>query len=88
MGADIKKLIDICSGKYIYIQTHNFPDPDAIASSYGLQKIFEYYGIESTICYDGKVDRISTKKMIDVFDIHLYPYDEIRDKMTEEDYIV
>lgn len=88
MCADIRRLADICKGRHVYIQTHNFPDPDAIASSYGLQRIFEYYGIQSTICYYGKIDRISTRKMVEVFDIDMYAYTDIRDVMTEEDYIV
>lgn len=88
MSEDIKELISICSGKHIYIQTHNFPDPDAIASSYGLQRLFEHYGIESTICYEGRVDRLSTKKMIEIFNISMHEYENIIDEMTEEDYIV
>lgn len=30
-------LIVLLKGHKTYIQTHNFPDPDAIASAYGLQ---------------------------------------------------
>lgn len=36
-----KKPVALCKGKHIYIQTHNFPDPDAIASAFGLQCLFE-----------------------------------------------
>ena len=41
---DLKKLVTLCQGHPVYIQTHNFPDPDAIASAYGLQKLLEIYG--------------------------------------------
>lgn len=34
----IQDLVTLCQGHLVYIQTHNFPDPDAIASAYGLQK--------------------------------------------------
>ena len=61
---DVRKLIKICEGKHVYIQTHNFPDPDAIASAYGLQKLFENFGIASTIIYVGKIDKLSTTKMV------------------------
>lgn len=33
---DFNQLAALCHGKHIYIQTHNFPDPDAIASAFGL----------------------------------------------------
>lgn len=85
---DVRKLIDICSGRHVYIQTHNFPDPDAIASAYGLQKIFEKFGISSTIIYVGKIDKLSTKKMIDAFDIELFSHDSIAKDLRDEDYII
>ena len=86
--SDCRKLIEICQGRHIYIQTHNFPDPDAIASAYGLQKIFEHFDIESTLCYEGRIDKLSTRKMTEVFNISIYSYDQIKDDMSEEDYIV
>ena len=49
---DLKKLVTLCQGHPVYIQTHNFPDPDAIASAYGLQKLLEIYGTESELCYE------------------------------------
>ena len=86
--ADCRKLIEICKGRHIYIQTHNFPDPDAIASAYGLQKIFKHFDIDSTLCYEGRIDKLSTKKMTEVFNINIFSYDQIRDDMSENDYIV
>ena len=47
--SDIMKLAELCRGKTIYIQTHNFPDPDAIGSAFGLQKRMEYLGISSQL---------------------------------------
>lgn len=35
----VDDLIRLCQGHAVYIQTHNFPDPDAIASAYGLQEL-------------------------------------------------
>ena len=37
----LQSLIDLCKGRRVYIQTHNFPDPDAIASAFGLQRFLE-----------------------------------------------
>lgn len=83
-----EKLLDLCKGRKIYIQTHNFPDPDAIASGFGLQKLFEYYGIESMLCYEGRIDKLSVKKMTDILEIDVYSYEEIRKQMTDDDWII
>ena len=83
-----KKLIDLCKGKKIYIQTHNFPDPDAIASAFGLQKIFAHFGIESILCYEGKIDKLSVRKMTEVFQIEIVSYEEIRGDMHTDDWII
>ena len=45
---------------HVYIQTHNFPDPDAISSAFGLQKLLAHKNIDATICYKGKIDRYNT----------------------------
>ena len=56
--SDFLDLVELCKGHNIYIQTHNFPDPDAIASAYGLQKLLLFYEIPSTLCYDGRIDKL------------------------------
>lgn len=80
-------LVELLRGHRVFLQTHNFPDPDAISSAFGLQKYLEHYGVLSTICYVGSIDRFNTRKMMDNFGIEIYSYDDI-DGMTEEDYIV
>lgn len=85
---DFNQLAALCLGKHIYIQTHDFPDPDAIASVFGLQRLLALRGISSTLCYDGKIDKLSTSKMLDVFQIKMYPYEQLRPIMTEEDYVI
>lgn len=81
------KLVELLKGHKTYIQTHNFPDPDAIASAFGLQCFLRQHGVPTEICYDGRVEKLSTKKMFSVFGIEVLSADEIGD-MTEEDYIV
>ena len=86
--SDITKLAELCRDKTVYIQTHNFPDPDAIASAFGLQKLLERLGVSSTLCYAGRIDKLSAAKMLEAFGIEMHPYDELRDNMTESDYII
>lgn len=80
-------LISILRNHTVYIQTHNFPDPDAISSAFGLQQFLAYHGIPSTLCYDGRIDRLSAKKMLETFQITMYSKDELSD-MKENDFIV
>lgn len=80
-------LIGILAGHTVYIQTHNFPDPDAIASAFGLQQFLNFHGIQATLCYDGKIDRLSAKKMLDTFGITMYSKNDISD-MEGKDLIV
>ena len=82
-----EKLVDLLKGHVVYLQTHNYPDPDALASAYGMQVFLRAHGVESSICYAGKIDKSSTKKMIEVFNIKAIHIDEIP-HMREDDYIV
>lgn len=79
-------LLQLLRGHTVWIQTHNFPDPDAIASAYGLQYFLKMHGIQSTICYDGHVDKLSVTKMFDCFGIVATSYEEL--DIKEEDYVV
>lgn len=84
---DWKKLIEILRGHKVYIQTHNYPDPDAMACGLGLQVFLRHHGIESIICYDGTIETLSAKRMVEVFQFEVYNIKDIPD-MTESDYIV
>lgn len=67
--SNFKELISNITSNRVYIQTHNFPDPDAIASAYGLKELLKTYNIDAIICYMGKIDRHNTRKMMELFDI-------------------
>lgn len=81
-------LIEYCRNKRTFIQTHNIPDPDAIGSAYGLKKLLKHYGLNTTICYDGELDRISAAKMLDMFGIEMYAISEFADTMSDDDCII
>lgn len=82
-----QKLIDLLKGHKTYLQTHNFPDPDAIASAYGMQQFLKKHGVETELCYCGAIEKLSTRKMLTEFGIEIKPYEKIED-MQESDYIV
>lgn len=81
------KLIQLLNNRTVYIQTHNFPDPDAISSAFALQEFLGAHGIPATLCYDGRIDRISSRKMLDTFGISMYCGTELPE-MTREDPII
>ena len=85
---DFNQLAALCLDRHIYIQTHNFPDPDAIASVFGLQRLLALCGIPSTLCYDGRIDKLSASKMLETFQIEMFPYEQVRPNMTEDDYVI
>ena len=64
-------LADILRGHRVIIQTHNMPDPDAIASAFGLQYLLGCYGIESMPVYDGELTKLSGIKMLDYLGINI-----------------
>jgi len=80
----IKELIK--SEKRVFIQTHDFPDPDAIASAFGLQTFFSIFNIPSTIVYCGEIQRDALKNMISSLDIKIYNSQDI--EVLNEDLIV
>lgn len=84
---DYHKLLDLLRGHRVFIQTHNYPDPDALASAHGLQMFLKAHGIESVICYAGNIEKNSAKKMLEQFHIEAFHIDDIED-MKETDYIV
>ncbi|SEV91260.1 DHH family phosphoesterase [[Clostridium] fimetarium] len=86
----LEEIVKCISGNHIYIQTHNFPDPDAIASAYGIQKLLKCKNIDSTICYYGKIDRSSTCKMVSQLGIEIVNMDDMDDIRTlnSEDMII
>ena len=85
---DARKLLEICRGKTVWIQTHNFPDPDAIASAFGLQELLGHFGIFARLCHDGEIDKLSSVKMLTRLGAELHPYREIEKEMRAEDTII
>lgn len=89
MASKIQELIELLKGHRVFIQTHNFPDQDAIASAFGLQVLLRHFGIETTICHHGAVERAVTSNMVSDLCIEMLG-DELDEGsvMTEKDYII
>lgn len=85
---DVQALIDLCKGKKVWIQTHNYPDPDAIGSAFGLQEFLRHFGIVALLCHDGEIDKLSSSKMLTMLDVDMLSSFEIQEQMTEKDMII
>lgn len=82
-----EEIVRNIKGDMVYIQTHNFPDPDAIASAFGLSELLKHYDIKSSICYKGKIERFSTNGFVNKLGIELIDLDAIN-SMSENDEII
>jgi nanoRNase/pAp phosphatase (c-di-AMP/oligoRNAs hydrolase) len=49
----------------LVIQAHDFPDHDAVSSSYALAHLLGEFGVRTQIVYNGVIDRISLRNMIE-----------------------
>lgn len=74
---ELEKMLENINGKHVFIQTHNFPDPDAISSAYGLKRLLEANGVKCTICYKGKIDRYAMLRFIEYLDTAVINMDDL-----------
>ncbi|MBQ9767120.1 MAG: DHH family phosphoesterase [Lachnospiraceae bacterium] len=82
----LDRLLRVITKSKVYIQMHNYPDQDAIASAFGLQEILRYKGYESVICYQGEIDKVNTIAMVENLEIEMYDVDDL--SLSEEDEII
>lgn len=83
----LEEVIANISTKRVFIQTHNFPDPDAIACAYGLSELLKAKGVDAEICYKGSIERTVTAKMVRLLNINVKEYMR-SDEFNEEDEII
>jgi len=85
--AQIKKIAKLLKRrKRVFIQTHNYPDHDAVSTAYSLQQLLKNYKIESTIIYHGEILRDSLQRMIDELGIEMIHHSSF--EIDEKDAIV
>lgn len=83
----IRNLLFAIEGKKtVYLQTHNFPDHDAIASVFALQYLLVQSGVNSHLIYDGEIQRDSLVQLIRELKIQIRPAADY--PLTAEDKII
>ncbi|MBU0936770.1 MAG: DHH family phosphoesterase [Spirochaetes bacterium] len=55
----------------VILQTHDVPDPDAIAAAFGLQYLLAQRSIASRIVYNSRIEKSDTRAMLELFGIQL-----------------
>jgi nanoRNase/pAp phosphatase (c-di-AMP/oligoRNAs hydrolase) len=70
----------------IFIQTHNFPDPDAVAAAFGLKELLDSQGIHTEIIYDGELQRHALIQMIAHLNIPIHHWKHY--ELIESDRII
>lgn len=79
MSDRLKKLSEVVKGKRkVLIITHNNPDPDSVASAWGLKYILQHYcKVSSVVVYGGIIGRSENRGMIKYLKIEVEPFKEI-----------
>lgn len=84
MSEDLRRIITLISKhRDVFIQPHDIPDPDAIASSFGLNKLLEALDISSKVIYAANIEKANSKKMIELFHVDMELMD--RDYRIDEE---
>jgi len=83
----IDRIADIVRGHEVFIQGHNFPDADSLASAYGMKVLLGHKGIDSDIIYVGMVEKFTISRMLEVLNISI-TLDEDEPRLTEDDQII
>ncbi len=84
---DWQDLIAVVKERRVYIQTHDYPDPDALASAFALQTLLQFFQIPSQIGYGGSIGTRSTLMMIKLLGMKAVPVSELTD-MEKNDCII
>ena len=84
----LQELLQVISKKVVFIQTHNYPDQDALATAHGLKILLEHFGKQAIVCYKGEIDKYNTIKMIELLKLDITPADSIEFREDDETILV
>lgn len=80
----LNQLLQAISQKVVFIQTHNYPDQDALATAHGLKTLLELHGKQAIVFYKGEIDKYNTIKMIELLNLDILPGDSIEFRDDDE----
>jgi nanoRNase/pAp phosphatase (c-di-AMP/oligoRNAs hydrolase) len=69
-----RELLELIDPKErVVIQTHDFPDQDAIGAAFGLRGLLLRFGVEADLCYGGAVQNLAIIETIRALEIPIRP---------------
>lgn len=71
----------------VFVQPHNVPDPDAIATAFGLQQLLEALGVPSAVVYEDEIEKANSVTMLRTFGIDMKHSADVH-TLGEEDWTV
>lgn len=72
MTIELNHLLNsISAHNKVYIQPHDIPDPDAIASSFGLKHFLDVLNIKAQIIYVDSIEKANSRTMLEIFGIDM-----------------
>lgn len=83
----IQAIRNVKKGGKVFIQPHNIPDPDAIASSFGLMCFLESQGIKAEIIYVDSIEKANSRNMLEIFGISMLIKDP-EYQLSDDDFII
>lgn len=72
----LQEIIQNLKSDHVCIQTHQFPDPDAISCAYALQELLKEFHITSEIYYGGMIDKVSSQLLVQYLGVKMKHTDE------------
>ena len=85
---DMTELFGSIPDGLVAIHTHSTPDPDALASAFGIQWILKRNNIESHIFYDGEISHPQNKTLVNYLGINAQKIEEYDKSMYSFNVIV
>lgn len=56
----------------VFVQPHNVPDPDAIAASFGLERLLRALGVGAKVVYEDEIEKANSLTMLRAFGIEMH----------------
>lgn len=75
----LRQLREAVGSGPILIMTHEYPDPDALASGLGLWYLFDHWGLQADLVYSGLVNRAENRAMLKLLTPEWMHRDELPD---------
>ncbi len=70
--------------KPVVIQTHNFPDHDAVAAAFGLALLLRYRGVPAILCYGGEMQSVSLVDAVRLLEIPIHACADVDLSVTSQ----